>query len=38
MPRTEHLSNIQSNHIYAVNAQVRDTHHGPRMTTAIIED
>jgi hypothetical protein len=38
MPRTERLSNVQSNHIYAVNAQVKYTHHGPNMTTAIIED
>lgn len=38
MPRTEHLSSIQSNHIYALNAHLKYAHHGPNMTTAIIED
>ncbi len=38
MPRVEHISNMNANHIYALNAKVMYTHHGPRMTTAIIED
>lgn len=38
MPRTEHLSNVNPNHIYALNAQVKYTHHGPNMTTAVIQD
>lgn len=36
MPRTEQLSNVNPNHIYALNAQVRYTHHTANMTTAII--
>lgn len=38
MPRTELLSNVSPNHIYSLNAQVKYTHHGANMTTAIIED
>lgn len=38
MPRTEHLANVNPNHIYSLNAQVKYTHHTPSMTTAIIED
>lgn len=38
MPRTEHLANLNPNHIYAVDAQVRYIHHTPNMTTAVIED
>lgn len=38
MPRTEHLANVNSNHIYALDAQVKYIHHTANMTTAIIED
>lgn len=38
MPRTEQLSNVNPNRIYALNAQVKYIHHGPNMSTAIIED
>lgn len=38
MPRTEHLANLNPNHIYSLNAQVKYTHHGANMTTAIIEE
>lgn len=38
MPRTEHLSNVNANHIYSLNAQVKYMHHTANMTTAIIED
>lgn len=38
MPRTEHLANLNANHIYALDARVQYVHHTPTMTTAIIED
>lgn len=37
MPRTEHLSNIAPNRIYALDAQVLYKHSAGRTTTAIIE-
>lgn len=37
MPRTEHLNNINTNRIYALDAQLLYKHSTPRMTTAIIE-
>ena len=36
MPRTEHLSNITPNRIYALDAQVLYKHTTERVTTAII--
>ena len=36
MPRTEHLSNIAPNRIYALDAQVLYTHSTGRTTTAIV--
>lgn len=36
MPRTEHLSNLNANRIYALDAQLLYKHETPKMTTAII--
>lgn len=37
MPRTEHLSHLNPNKIYAIDAQVLYTHETPTKTTAIIQ-
>lgn len=38
MPRTEQLSQISQNKVYAIDAQVKFIHHKENASTAIVED